>query len=580
MRIPLLALSLLFVAQSAGAVFEGRVAAIEEYLHRLERLGFSGSVLVARRDQVLLAEGYGLADRESRRPWTPRTISTVGSITKPFTGAAILALSEDGRLTVGDPITKYFENVPADKRSITLHHLLTHSSGIVDLAGPGDFDPIGREEFVRRALEQELAFGPGEGYEYSNAGYSLLGAVIEQLTGGSYEAFVRERFFLPAGMKDTGYILAAFDSARLAQGYRGGEKWGTVLERPMAEDGPYWVLRANGGIHSTVEDMHRWALHLLAGKALSPQSTEAYWSPHVDEGGGDSFYGYGWVVMDHEGMRVITHNGGNGILFADMAIVPESGVVMVLQCNVLADFGVVNTLLQHVGTHLLQGTPLPSVPDVVDRPRSELEPYAGTYVLPADGMLDVRAGDGTLDISALDADAFTALFSTRPPDPARAHKLNARIDAIIKPWLKGDVEALWTAYGGRAPHERLRASYEEAMAEWTSRHGALVGHRVLGTAFRQNDVTLVRVEFERGHVERLYVWDTEEEKLLGMSQRGLDPVLHAFPEADGSFASWEARTGTSRPMRFEKAADGTMQLVFEDADGMLARRKPARTHGR
>lgn len=575
MRIPVLALTFLLMAQASGAQFEGRVPAIDEHLHRLERLGFSGSVLIAQREETLLATGCGMADRENGRKWTPRTISTIGSITKQFTGAAILALSEDGRLSVGDPITKYFENVPADKQSITLHHLLTHSSGIVDLAELGDHDPIGREEFVRRALEQDLAFPPGEGYEYSNAGYSLLGAVIEQVTGGSYEAFVRERLLLPAGMKDTGYILAGFEDQRLAQGYRAGEKWGTVLERPMADDGPYWVLRANGGIHSTAEDMHRWALHLLSGKALSPRSMEVYWSPHVDEGGGDSFYGYGWVVMDHDGLRVVTHNGGNGIHFADMLIVPDSGVVIVLQCNVLADFPVVNSLLQQIGTHLLQGTPLPLVPDVADRPRSELEPYAGTYVLSGGGSLQVHAGDGTLDIAALDTSAFTTLFSTRPPDPARARRLNARIDDVVSSWLKGDVEALWKAYDGRATRERLRESYEEAMADWTSRHGALVGHRVLGTAFREDDVTLVRIEFEHGHVERLYVWDAgAEEKLLGMSQRGLDPVLHVFPQPDGSFASWEARSGASRPLRFEAADDGEMHLVFDDVEGTVARRKP------
>ncbi|MDH4038917.1 MAG: beta-lactamase family protein, partial [Candidatus Krumholzibacteria bacterium] len=321
--LPLLLMLVLSLAgPAAGAGIDDRIPALETYLDRLENLGFAGSVLVAEGDRTLLASGYGLADRATARPWTPQTVSTIGSITKQFTGAAILALSDDGRLSVSDPITKYFSDVPSDKQSITLHQLLTHSSGIMNLEGVGDFDAISRDEFVRRAMAQELAFPPGEGYEYSNAGYSLLGAIIEQLTGASYETFVRERFFLPAGMKDTGYILPDFDMQRVAQGYEGDETWGTVLEHPMADDGPYWVLRANGGIHSTVEDMNRWAQYLLSGKALSPASMKAYWSPQVDEGGGDSFYGYGWVVIDKDGTRIITHNGGNGIFFADMLIVP------------------------------------------------------------------------------------------------------------------------------------------------------------------------------------------------------------------------------------------------------------------
>ena len=336
---------------------DAAVADTKTYLKRLENLGFAGVVLVAEGDRTLLRRGFGLADREPGVRWTPGTISTIGSITKQFTGAAILALSDDGRLKVSDAITKYFPDVPPDKQSITLHHLLTHSSGIVDLEGIGDFDPISRDEFVRRAMQQALAFPPGQGYEYSNAGYSLLGAIIEEITGASYEN-VRSRALLPAGRHE-GHRLypPKFDMQRLAQGYRAGEKWGTVLEHPMADDGPYWVLRANGGIHSTVEDMNRWAQYLLAGKALTPASMKEYWSPQVDEGGGESFYGYGWVVMDKDGTRIITHNGGNGIHFADLAIVPDTGLVIFVMTNVIAENRSANSLLEQLGMRFLAGRP-------------------------------------------------------------------------------------------------------------------------------------------------------------------------------------------------------------------------------
>ena len=153
----LLALVLFLPGPAAGGEIDDRISDVNVYLARLEKLGFAGAVLVAEGDRTLLASGYGMADREAGRSWTPHTISTIGSITKQFTGAAILALSDDGRLSVGDPITKYFADVPPDKQSITLYHLLTHSSGIVDLEGIGDFDPIGRDEFVQRAMQQPLA---------------------------------------------------------------------------------------------------------------------------------------------------------------------------------------------------------------------------------------------------------------------------------------------------------------------------------------------------------------------------------------------------------------------------------------
>jgi CubicO group peptidase (beta-lactamase class C family) len=350
-RLAAVAAVLLAATPSQGQPDEAAVREIEEYLARLEKLGFAGSVAISQAGRPIFASGYGLADRERGIRWGPETVSTIGSITKQFTGAAILALAEAGALSVDDPISKYFAAVPEDKQEITLHHLLTHSSGIVNLDGLGDWDPIDRQEFVRT-------------YESSNAGFSLLGAIIEQLTGKSWEEYVRDRLFLPAGMYETGYVLPQWGDGQLAQGYRGSERWGTVLERPLAEDGPYWVLRANGGVHSNALEMLRWGQALLNGEPLSETSMETYWSPHFDEGGGDSFYGYGWVVLDLAGHRVITHNGGNGILFADMAIVPEAELVMVIQTNVVADFRMAERLLEQIGARLVLGRELPSVPDL------------------------------------------------------------------------------------------------------------------------------------------------------------------------------------------------------------------------
>ncbi len=271
-------------------------------------------------------------------------------------------------LHVTDPITKYFENVPADKSSITLHQLLTHSSGIVDLEGRDDWDPIGREEFIRLALNQPLAFSPGKGYEYSNAGYSLLGAIIEKLTGVSYEKHIREALFLPQGMYETGYILPVWGEGRMAQGYRGDELWGTTLGRPMDSDGPYWVLRANGGIHSNCYDMLRWAQALMDGRVLQPESMAKYWAPHVSEGG-DSFYGYGWsIVTAPGGLKVITHNGGNGIFFADLALVPQTKLVIFLQTNVVADMPGAQQLLAQIGQRIAADKAYPDVPKVIEVP--------------------------------------------------------------------------------------------------------------------------------------------------------------------------------------------------------------------
>ncbi len=547
------------------------VAETREYLGRLAKLGFAGVVLVARNGAPLLAEGYGLADRERGIPWGPGTVSDIGSITKQFTAAAILSLAEEGRLRVTDPLTAHFEGVPEDKRAITLHQLLTHSSGIVDLAGEGDWDPILRDEFVRRIFAQPLAFPPGGGYEYSNAGYSLLGAIIERLSGGSYERFVRERLFLPHGLYETGYVLAGWGDRRMAQGYEGAEKWGTTLDRPLAEDGPFWVLRANGGIHTTAYDMLRWAEALLAGRVLSAASREQLWTPHVaEEQGGDSFYGYGWAVQDVEGFRVVTHNGGNGVFFADLALVPDAGIVVFLQTNVLAGNRYVQQLLGRIGFRLAAGRPYPEVPNVVPADPARLAELAGDWALAEGGRLRATAEADALLLEPLDAPAFARLLSIPPQDAAdRAlgAERNRRLDEAVPALLAGDAAPLHRLYGAGADVtlERLSAVWAERLAAFAERRGAARGAEVLGTARREDrHFTVVRFRFARGVEDVAFVWQGEPQgRLLGISIGGLEPRLRFRGEAAGGYAAWDPRSGATVPLRVEGAGPAARLLIGE-----------------
>ncbi|HEX9166075.1 MAG TPA: serine hydrolase domain-containing protein [Gemmatimonadales bacterium] len=552
------------VSQPAPA--QDLVTDTRSYLSKLEKLGFAGVVVIKRGGETVLAQGSGLADRESGRPWSPATVSDIGSITKQFTAAAILALEEAGKLHVTDTITAYFPEVPPDKQGITIHHLLTHTSGVLDLDGAGDWDPIGRDEFVRKALAQPLGFAPGKGYDYSNAGYSLLGAIIEQVTGQSWETYVRARLLLPQGMTETGYVLPNWGPGRLAQGYRGGTRWGTTLERPMDRDGPYWVLRANGGVHSTSLDMVRWAEALQAGRVLSAASVEKLWAPHADEGGG-THYAYGWVIADVGGTRVITHNGGNGIHFANLAIVPSSGTVVFLQTNVIADQPVGSRLLEQIGRRMLGGVPYPEVPDLTEVAPAALDEVTGAYQLAGQGSIRITRAGSELRAEAQDPHAFMVLHSTRSLDSARAARLSARTDAFVKALIGGDFEPMRQARGGDRPPQALAAAH----GDWarSAGLGQVTGHRVIGTALQEGrDLTVVRYQFERGTADRAYVWDTSADgRLLGVSGRGLPTSVRLVPTGPGRFGSWDGGVTPSMAFQFAPTQAGRMQLTFRAADG-------------
>lgn len=300
---------------------------LASYLDAAAAEGFTGAVVVARGGEVLLEAGYGRIDPDEDRPVTPDTVFPVGSITKQFTAAAVLKLEEMGKLSVSDPITQWFDGVPEDKRGITVHHLLTHQAGFPGAIGD-DFERVGRDEYVRRALATPLDFTPGTAYQYSNVGYSLAAAIVEKASGEPYERFLHDHLFAPAGMKDTGYHLPHWDPARLAHGVTDdGGDWGTLVGHAFTDGGPGWHLVGNGGIHSTVGDMLRWHRALTGDGILSAASKAKMYAKHVEEGGG-TWYGYGWSIEPTPWGEAITHNGGNPYYFSDFLRFPAADVVV------------------------------------------------------------------------------------------------------------------------------------------------------------------------------------------------------------------------------------------------------------
>lgn len=553
------------VARAAEGPDSSFVDDTRRYFARLEKLGFSGEILVAKDGMPLVAEGYGLADRESGARWTPATVTSLGSITKQFTAAAILALESDGLLSVRDPITKYFPEVPEDKKGITLHQLLTHSSGIVDPDDIGDFDPIGREEFVRRILKEKLAFAPGTSFEYTNSGFSLLGAVVEKVSGKSYERTLRDRLFAQNGIFETGYRLPFWGPGRLAIGYGPKERWGTILGRPMAEDGPYWALRANGGVHSTAFDVLRWAEALRTGRALPAATVERMWTAHVSEGG-DASYGYGWGIRTTpDGTKLVTHNGGNGIYFADLMIVPSEKAVLFIATNAVSRAP--QGLLGLVGRRYQSGRPYPEIPDVAPATESDLASAAGRYAKEGD-VVEVSRSGGELALEAHGTAAFARLHSTRKPDLALCERLSRRMETIVTSLLKRNFGPLVEAFGGDVPPERLKAAWTERLDGFEREFGMVRGQEVLGTAFEdERTVTFVRIRFERGAVERTFVWSSgKPEKLLGISQRGVASPSRCVPVRGGGFATWNAPSGASVPVRFDRNAAGRPRIRIGTGD--------------
>ncbi len=550
-----------------------KAARIHEYLTRATAFGFSGSVLVARDGEVVLHAGYGDADREAGIPVTPETVFDIGSITKQFTAAAILALEEEGKLRVEDPISRFFDEVPADKRAITVHHLLTHSSGLRGDFGSSDYQRMPRDSLVRLALESELLWAPGTRHRYANAGYSLLGAIVEKLSGRSYEDYLSEALFGPAGLERTGYLGPDWSKERVAVGYRAGERWGTPLDHTWAEDGPWWNLRANGGLLSSARDLYRWHQALETDDVLTAASREKLFTPHVPEDEqGTSHYGYGWAITPTErGTRLVWHNGGNGVFFADLRRYVDEDVVVIFMTNEAANEQVERAILRLAFGGEVQLPPAAAA----EVPAATLDRYAGTYRLPSGAELVVLVRNGRLMVQAADLEA-AALFVPFPrPGPDAApllEDIESRTTAVVDALAAGDARPFRDAYlehGGPDVDEEVEF-WAQAFRIWKERYGAYRHSSVLastaGSGPQDETVdTYVVVRFERG--ARLIAFrQFANGKPAGFYPDALPPdVLPGefgfVPLSATEFTTFNIGFGVEGTITFETGPDGTVETL-------------------
>ncbi|MEZ6001768.1 serine hydrolase [Hyphomonas sp.] len=314
---------------------------LDAFLSAAETSHFSGAVLVARGDEVLFSKGYGFADYESGVKVTPETVFNIGSVTKQFTAAAILKLVEHEHLDLSDTLGALFENVPEDKAGITVHQLLTHTAGISRQDLGFRYDPASKEDFLAAFFASTLATDPGTRHEYANTGYVLLAAIVEQVSGQTFEAYLQQHLLEPAGLSQTGYLQPDWRSERIANGYYfdlptgAWKSWGNTFQQWGV--GPVtWFGIGKGDLHSTTGDLYNWHKALRDGTVLAPETVALLQTPHVPENEKDTtFYGYGWSIQStNDGGRIITHNGSNGLFFADFIRFVDEDLVVILLTNV------------------------------------------------------------------------------------------------------------------------------------------------------------------------------------------------------------------------------------------------------
>jgi CubicO group peptidase (beta-lactamase class C family) len=294
----------------------------------LEEADLGGSVIVTRGGATLFSAGYGMANREHGVPNSPATKFRIGSITKQFTAMAILILQDRGMLQVEDRVGDHISTVPESWQELTIHQLLTHTSGIMhSWALPGFAEtmaaPTTRDATLARFFKQPLVFEPGTGFQYSGVGYFLLAKLIEVVSGKRYAEFLDAEIFTPLGMSDTGADRRDVVLEGRASGY-GRSEDGTVQNSPAIF---MPLLTGGGNLYSTVEDMARWDRALAEHALVSEEAYAAMYRPEREG------YRYGWRIGELDGHRSISHSGGVPGFNAFILRLPEEEVCVVVLTN-------------------------------------------------------------------------------------------------------------------------------------------------------------------------------------------------------------------------------------------------------
>jgi len=356
--------------------------------------GPGAAAIVLRDGQVLLREGYGLADLEFGLPIAPDMVFRIGSVTKQFTAVAILMLMEEGKLSLDDPIEAFLPDYPTHGLTITIEHLLTHTSGIQSYTAMPTFQDLQRQDYtvaemIARFQDEPMAFPPGARWSYNNSGYFLLGAIIEQVTGQTWAEVLQERIFTPLGMTDT-YADGHEDIIpRRVHGYelKDEGRWKNAGYLSMTQ--PY----AAGAMLSTVDDLARWDAALNAGELLEPATLDRAWTDFPLNDGSSTGYGHGWTIGQWQGSRWISHGGGINGFLCEAVHCPDEQVFVAVLANSSGQGPGPGQIASKLAT-IAMGKPwepkeVAVAPDILQR-------YVGVYRIDAQATRTVTLEDGVL----------------------------------------------------------------------------------------------------------------------------------------------------------------------------------------
>ena len=555
----------LFISQHAALAQNGskdHAAKIQEALALANKYQqFNGAVLVAENGKVIYKGAFGMANMEWGIPNAPDTRFRLGSITKQFTAMLTLQLVEQGKIKLDGKITDYLPDYRKDTGDkVTIHHLLTHTSGIPSYTGlPGFFENVSRNpykvaDFVKKYASGDLEFEPGSKFSYNNSGYFLLGAIIERVTGKTYEQALRDNILDPAGMKNTGYDHHNTLIPKRASGYvktSDGYLNAGYLDMSI----PY----AAGSMYSTVEDLYLWDQILYTDKLISAQSKALMYKPFLAN------YAYGWGVSNasfkynDQPVQIIRHDGGiNGFSTVISRFPAQKNLIVVLD-NTSQDAGRTGELLTKIIFDQPYDPPKMSIVSILEKTINDKGVEAGIAQ-----YRDLKAKQSaTYDFAEpeLNTLGYRLLRTGKTKEAVEVFKLN--VEAY--PQAANTYDSLGEAYANLNQNELAITNYKKSIELDPKNTNAIEALKKL-----ENPTPVVNIDakvFDAyvGEYELApgFILTVSREGDKFMTQATGQPKIEIFPESETTFSP---RTFPAK-LTFVKDADGKVTSVLLNQGG-------------
>jgi CubicO group peptidase (beta-lactamase class C family) len=556
-RILLLLLLCSLPSRAGAATTPLAAATLDDLFTRLAAHGFSGTVLVARHGEVLLRKGYGLADRKTGIPVAADTVFSTGSITKQFTAAGILRLEMDGKLSMDDRLGTYLPaiaksvgldlvpgQIPADLAAVTLHQLLSHTSGI-------DNDYLDQfpswKEYLAEILKHHPSPQPGTAFGYSNTNYDLLGKIIETVSGVSYERYLHDRLFVPAGLQSTGFDLPAWRRDRIAR-YQDWttREWKVPVEMPL--DRPAGLrLCGSGEMLSTVDDLYRWHQALLGDRVLAAAAKEKLFHPVLGS------YAYGWFTCTtSRGTQVVYHGGFDTSLGTSAGFYRYLGddAVLIFLANTNMNRQLNKEIVASWVEAVLFGGEVPLPP--ASLPAAPPLPQAARYTLPSGADLELSVQGGQVVLATADPAAMLLLSfpGALVADSAPEGVEDAQMTRLFRGIDGGDWEplrnVLWTGVPFDAVRQRTAAWWSQQKKELgdfiSVRPVHMLGREIEGD---QEQQIFLLVRFARGAQLVRAIRNPAGRLLFNVEKIPERLELTLAPQGNGTYTAWSLRFQTA-----------------------------------